>query len=69
VEPHVDICAICAETEHTVYDHSYKTGRFRGWLCQRCKRVLWEVRDDVKILSEMVIYLEKDHGNTDNSGA
>lgn len=39
-------------------DHSHKTGKVRGLLCQRCNSALGLARDDSSILRKMAEYLE-----------
>ena len=55
-------CEICDEPEkehaRTVFDHNHKTGKFRGWLCQRCNRALGMVKDDKELLKKLIKYLE-----------
>ena len=39
------------------FDHDHKTGKFRGWICQRCNSVLGMVRDDAELLVRLSKYL------------
>ena len=41
-----------------VFDHDHITGQFRGWLCNRCNRVIGLCRDDPAILLSLVRYLQ-----------
>lgn len=41
-----------------VVDHDHKTGKVRGLLCDPCNRALGGVRDDIKILKNLIKYLE-----------
>jgi len=52
-------CEICAGTIKLAYDHSHKSGVFRGWLCMKCNTALGLINDDVKLLKKMVVYLEE----------
>jgi hypothetical protein len=65
------VCDICSGNHHLgiVFDHCHRSGKFRGWLCDRCNKVLGSMKDDPKILRKMARYLEKhryveadDHG-------
>ena len=62
--PRSEYCELCFEFGMTVFDHCHSNGNFRGWLCDRCNRVLGSVKDDVKLLKAMINYLEVDHGKT-----
>ena len=61
--PRPEKCEIC-KTDASflrrgiVYDHNHQTGKFRGWLCDRCNRVLGLVEDNIEILGSMVTYLK-----------
>jgi hypothetical protein len=44
------------------FDHDHKTGKARGWLCDRCNKVLGLVHDDIDLLKAMALYLEE-HAN------
>jgi len=68
-------CAVCRRsntktwTWHT--DHSHKTGRFRGILCDGCNRALGAVQDDINVLLALVDYLKRtelgdEHGVIDS---
>ncbi len=58
--PRAAECEICFDKVKTVFDHCHEGGHFRGWICDRCNRVLGSVKDDVKLLNAMVNYLELD---------
>jgi hypothetical protein len=56
------ICELCGETvTKIVFDHCHSKGHFRGWICDRCNRVLGSVKDDISILNKMIIYLNNSH--------
>jgi len=57
--PKPDTCEICGKGGKICYDHSHKTGKFRGWLCSRCNLYLGGVQDNIEILNKMVTYLVK----------
>ena len=64
-------CAICKKHESELkkvgnkifytlcIDHCHKTGKVRGLLCHECNRSLGLFKDDINILREAVLYLEK----------
>jgi len=58
-------CAICktdtngALKRRFVVDHCHKTGRIRGWLCNRCNAALSAVGDNLENISKYVKYLRK----------
>lgn len=56
--PRSNYCEICAIEERTVFDHSHQKGHFRGWICDRCNKILGLVRDDISYLKALQIYLE-----------
>jgi hypothetical protein len=64
-----DICDICGLNEFKiVFDHCHTKGHFRGWICDRCNRVLGIVKDDCELLSKMKDYLEKDFEQNNHQG-
>lgn len=57
--PRPDVCDLCGENNrHIVFDHCHAKGHFRGWLCDRCNKVLGLMRDDAVLLRKMADYLE-----------
>lgn len=55
-------CEICNENEfRIVFDHCHVKGHFRGWICDRCNRVLGIVKDSCTLLNKLKDYLEKDN--------
>jgi hypothetical protein len=40
-------------------DHDHKTGRVRGLVCLGCNMALGAVKDNVKTLRAMIVYLQK----------
>lgn len=42
-----------------VMDHDHMTGKFRGMLCNLCNRALGNFKDDIKIISNAIEYLNK----------
>jgi hypothetical protein len=41
-----------------VFDHCHQTEKFRGWLCDRCNRVLGSVKDQTWLLHAMILYIQ-----------
>lgn len=64
--PRAESCDLCNKKEMTVFDHCHSNGHFRGWICDRCNKVLGLVKDDLSLLSAMMQYLEKDYGKVNN---
>jgi len=60
--PRAQRCELCLESGITVFDHCHNEGHFRGWICDRCNRVLGCVKDDTELLKAMIKYLEDDRG-------
>lgn len=57
--PCPDVCELCHQfNRRIVFDHCHTSGRFRGWLCDRCNKVLGLMKDDPKLLRKMADYLE-----------
>lgn len=57
-------CELCNETSplRIVFDHCHETGAFRGWICDRCNKVLGLVYDSPDLLRKLAGYLEAHHG-------
>jgi len=54
-----DACEICGATEGLRWDHSHKTGLYRGTLCNTCNMGLGSFGDDVERLRAAVRYVEE----------
>jgi hypothetical protein len=67
--PRAEYCELCTESGLTVFDHCHDGGHFRGWICDRCNRVLGSVKDNVKLLKAMIDYLENDRGKINHKEA
>lgn len=63
------LCAICKNpetrfnnksktTQKLCVDHSHKTGKIRGLLCNRCNTTLGRIGEDLAILKNMLRYME-----------
>lgn len=56
--PKPDLCEICNTNEfRIVWDHCHTAGHFRGWICDRCNRVLGLVKDNANLLQQLAQYL------------
>jgi hypothetical protein len=56
------LCECCNENPDVkgiVWDHNHKSGKFRGWLCNRCNRVLGMCKDSIDTFINLIKYLEK----------
>lgn len=64
-------CDICATSAigPIVFDHCHVRGHFRGWLCDRCNKVLGLMKDDPALLRSLAQYLENDCGKADDESA
>ena len=52
-----DVCHICGQVGPTQIDHCHETGKFRGFLCGRCNRLLGFALNNISILRKAVRYL------------
>ena len=61
-ESHNHKCKICKASKKRnrklAVDHDHKTGKIRGILCDRCNTVLGLLRDDMKLIKNMLKYLK-----------
>jgi hypothetical protein len=65
--PRPEVCDLCkANNGGIVFDHCHAGGHFRGWLCDRCNKVLGLVRDSRSLLRRMVRYLEDSDGKVND---
>lgn len=63
--PRSKTCDICWSNERIVFDHCHNSGKFRGWLCDRCNRTLGQVKESIPLLRKLIAYLEKHNGKID----
>jgi len=55
-----NVCDLCGMfNRQIVFDHCHAKGYFRGWLCDRCNKVLGLMGDDAKLLRALAAYLEQ----------
>jgi hypothetical protein len=64
LRPRPLLCECCGEApfgKNAVlsFDHCHATGSFRGWLCNRCNRVLGMCQDKASVLRALAAYMEK----------
>lgn len=60
-------CAICKNKLVAPHiDHDHKTGVVRGLLCKPCNQGIGFLRDNVDILNNAIIYLEKSNEDQKN---
>jgi hypothetical protein len=57
--PKPDKCEICGSDTNLCFDHCHVSGKFRGWICSRCNKVLGFVEDDPEILYSLAEYLRE----------
>lgn len=57
--PKPDVCECCDEKSKIVWDHQHDNGEFRGWICDRCNRVLGAIKDNPVILEQLIRYLRE----------
>jgi hypothetical protein len=64
-----DLCEVCNELHiRIVFDHCHGSGLFRGWLCDRCNRVLGLLKDDIILFRKLANYLEIFNEQINNQG-
>ena len=57
--PRPTLCELCGEFhQRIVFDHCHMSGRFRGWICDRCNKILGLVRDSPDLLRKLAAYVE-----------
>lgn len=50
-------CEICGAMGKICFDHNHRTGKFRGWICNRCNWTLGHVKDSPELLERLSKYL------------
>ena len=54
-----DVCEICKEcNRYIVFDHCHTSNLFRGWLCDRCNKVLGILKDNPILIRKLADYVE-----------
>lgn len=64
-----EACGSAGDQRGLVFDHNHGSGEFRGWLCNRCNRVLGMCDDSVSVLRQLAAYLEKANGKKGKRGS
>ena len=63
-----DGCGICHKPDDDgrflAHDHDHRSGRARGYLCQRCNLALGLFKDDARLLRAALRYLRKHAAET-----
>jgi hypothetical protein len=62
-------CPICKnniELLDSAIDHNHQTGKFRGVLCKTCNRAIGMLKDSTTILSNAILYLDKEGNYSKN---
>jgi hypothetical protein len=57
--PRPFFCEVCWTNPRPVFDHDHKTGKFRGWICDRCNKVIGLCYDVPLLLRVLADYLDK----------
>lgn len=52
-------CELCGRSGRICFDHDYKTGRFRGWLCVRCNSMAGRGDEKIEYLEKLIDYIKK----------
>ena len=52
-------CDLCGDAAigQICFDHCHNSGKFRGWICDRCNKVLGLIKDSRELLLKMAAYL------------
>lgn len=57
--PKPEFCEVCGGNEVRICaDHIHQSGKFRGWLCNRCNLILGKAKDAPELLRLLAAYLE-----------
>jgi len=56
-------CEVCGGGGKICFDHDHAKGVFRGWLCDRCNKVLGFVKDNSELLIALAKYLKASGGD------
>ncbi len=59
IEAQNSLCAICEDQVELVVDHCHETGDRRDLLCLKCNTGLGMFRDNMDLLNEAIIYLQR----------
>lgn len=53
------LCLGCYQDKPLCVDHCHKTGKIRGLLCRKCNAVIGLANEDINVVKNIVVYLEK----------
>lgn len=53
-------CEICNDDGKICFDHCHTNHHFRGWICDRCNKVLGLVKDNIETLQLLQNYIKAD---------
>lgn len=59
VPPKPHLCELCRDGGKICLDHDHVTGKFRGWLCDRCNRAIGLLKDSPALVRRALEYLRK----------
>lgn len=62
LEPETDIDKRTGRVKNLSIDHNHETGQIRGLLCRKCNTSLGLLREDKKIIQNMINYIDE-HNN------
>jgi hypothetical protein len=51
-------CEVCGSFEKLCVDHCHETGKVRGCLCNSCNVALGHMKDDPKLVQQLLNYIE-----------
>lgn len=57
--PRPSNCECCDRPAEIRFDHDHTTGKFRGWLCDRCNLGLGKLGDTIQGVRAALAYLER----------
>jgi len=57
--PRPERCEVCDSLGTICFDHDHETGQPRGWLCDRCNKVLGLVADNERLLCALAAHLNR----------
>lgn len=59
--PRPELCELCGSPPDSLalcFDHCHNSGKFRGWLCNRCNVTLGAVQDSSELLRKMADHVD-----------
>jgi|TARA_Y100000310_G_scaffold3595_1_gene4486 hypothetical protein len=64
--PKDHVCPICKSTKpnwrwrNWCVDHNHQTGKFRGWLCDKCNIMIGQGQEKIEVFERAIDYLRKE---------